>query len=99
MTAYSGTLRMPDDTGLSLGVQIDLSESRLRVSAGDSEIGDWHLDDILVKAEDDGFHLRAEGEEVILRVDRDAEFAVDLGLRNAPPMLRRRMSAILRDYD
>lgn len=99
MTAYSGTLRMPGDAGLSLGVQIDLSESRIRVVAGDSEIGDWHLDDVLVKAEEDGFHLRAEGEEVILRVDRDAQFAVDLGLRNAPPMLRRRMSAIMRDHE
>jgi hypothetical protein len=29
-------------------------------------------------------------------VTDDAHFALDLGLRNAPPILRRRMSALLR---
>ena len=44
----------------------------------------------------DGFHMRAEGEEIILDVTDDARFALDLGLRNAPPLLRHRMSALLR---
>jgi hypothetical protein len=45
----------------------------------------------------DGFHVRAEGEEIVLNIEDDARFALDLGLRNAHPNLRRRMSALLRD--
>lgn len=90
---------MPGEVGPSLGVEIDLSDSHLRVIAGESEIGDWNVGELLIHAEEDGFHVRVEGEELILRVDRDAEFAIDLGLRSAPPVLRRRMSAILREHE
>ena len=44
--------------------------------------------------------LREEGlhaNVLTLDVTDDALFALDLGLRNAPPLLRRRMSALLRD--
>jgi len=99
MTAYSGQLRMPGESGPSLGVEVDLSESRMRVLAGETEIGNWELADVLVNAEEDGFHVRVEGEEIILRVEQDAEFAINLGLRSAPPVLRRRMSAILREHE
>jgi hypothetical protein len=44
----------------------------------------------------DGFHIRAEGEAVVLDVTDDARFAVELGLRNAHPALRQRMAALLR---
>jgi len=99
MTAYSGQLRMPGESGPSLGVEVDLSESRMRVLAGETEIGNWELADVLVNAEEDGFHVRVDGEEIILRVEQDAEFAINLGLRSAPPVLRRRMSAILREHE
>jgi hypothetical protein len=75
---------------------IDLTDDRLRMSAGGSEIGNWAMSEIRVNALPDGFHLRAEGEEVLLDVTEDAQFAVDLGLRTAPPHLRRRMSALMR---
>lgn len=98
MGEYEGKLRVPGDIGPSLGVTVDLSDSRIRVAAGPSEIGDWDLSEVMVNAEEDGFHMRVEGEELILRVEKDAEFAIDLGLRSAPPVLRRRMSAILREH-
>ena len=96
MSTYEGSLRIPGDDGPPLAVTIDLTEERLRVSAGDSEIGDWSKSEIRVNALPDGFHLRAEGEEVLLDITDDAQFAVDLGLRTAPPHLRRRMSALMR---
>ena len=96
MSTYEGSLRIPGDDGPPLAVTIDLTDERLRMRAGASEIGDWPMSEIRVNALPDGFHLRAEGEEVLLDITEDAQFAVDLGLRTAPPHLRRRMSALMR---
>jgi hypothetical protein len=60
-------------------------------------LGQWDLENVRINAELDGFHMRAEGEEVVLDITEDARFAVDIGLRSAPPLLRRKMSAILRE--
>jgi hypothetical protein len=99
MREFDGSLRMPGERGPGLGVVIDLESERLRVSAGGVEIGDWPLDQIRIAAHDDGFHVRAEGDEIILVMPEPqtaAEFAVALGLTSAPPDIRRRMSAIVR---
>jgi hypothetical protein len=77
-------------------VVIDLTDERLTMMSADVEVADWKREEIRVTPATDGFHIRAEGEEIILDVTEDARFALDLGLRNAPPTLRRRMSALLR---
>ncbi|HEX9846983.1 MAG TPA: hypothetical protein VGB33_01060, partial [Acidimicrobiia bacterium] len=65
--------------------------------AGDQQIADWAREEVRVSALPDGFHIRAEGDEVLLDVMKDAEFALELGLRNAHPQLRKKMAALLRD--
>ena len=97
MGHYKGLLRVPGDEGPALDVSIDLDQERFRVTAGGSEIGDWAMEEIRVNALADGFHLRAEGEEVVLAIDEDAQFALDIGLRSAPPHLRRKMAALMRN--
>lgn len=97
MSAYEAWLRISGENEPPLGVEIDLSDDRLAVKAGDIQVGDWARGEIRVSALNDGFHLRAEGEELILDVTDDARFALDLGLRNAHPNLRRRMAALMRD--
>lgn len=97
MSEYDGTLRMPHEPGPGLGVRIDLDDERLRVTAGEVEIGDWSLDELIVAAKEDGFHIRVEGEEVVITTDDDPGFAVDLGIRNAPPLLRRQISERMRE--
>lgn len=97
MSQFEASLRMPGETGPGLGVIIDLSDSTLRLTSNGSEIGSWERHDVRVNALVDGFHLRAEGEEIILDVGEDAHFAVELGITTAPPLLRRRMSALLRE--
>lgn len=97
MASYEAKLRLSGETGPPLGVEIDLTDERLSLRTGDAEVADWSLDEIRVSALVDGFHVRAEGEEIILDVTEDARFALDLGLRNAHPTLRRRMSALLRE--
>lgn len=88
---------MPGDPGPGLDVLIDLNGETIRLRAPSGELGRWSRREVRVNALDDGFHLRAEGEEVILDITDDAAFAVAYGLTNAPPALRRKMSSIMRD--
>jgi hypothetical protein len=99
MSSFEGRLRVEGDAAPDIGVEIDLDGERMKVMAGNVEIADWTLDEIRVAALIDGFHIRAEGEEIILEVDDDGRFAVDLGLKSAHPALRRRMAALLREED
>ena len=96
MSSYEGSLRMVGEDGPGLPVIIDLRDDRLEIKAGDVEIGDWSRDEVRINAAVDGIHVRAEGEEVVLDLARDAEFAIEVGLRQAPPLLRRRMAQLLR---
>jgi hypothetical protein len=96
MSVYDAQLRVGGSNDAPISVVIDLSDDRLSMRAGETEVGDWNRGDVRITALPDGFHLRAEGDEVILDVRDDARFALELGLRNAPPILRRRMGALLR---
>lgn len=96
MGTYDASLRMVGEDGPGLPVVVDLRDDRLEIRAGDVEIGDWSRSEVRINALTDGIHLRAEGEEVILDLTKDAEFAVEVGLRQAPPILRRRMAQLLR---
>jgi hypothetical protein len=99
MTDYAARLRLRGIDDAPIQVLIDLTDDRFTVRSGDIEVADWERDQIKVTPQLDGFHIRAEGEEIILDVTDEAQFALDLGLRNAPPVLRRRMSALLRAPD
>jgi len=99
MSAYDARLRLDGIDEAPIHVVIDLTDERFTMTAGDVEVADWSRQEIRVSPLLDGFHIRAEGEEVILDVTDEARFALDLGLRNAPPLLRRRMSALLRSAD
>jgi hypothetical protein len=99
MTDYAARLRLRGIDDAPIQVLIDLTDDRFTVRSGDIEVADWERDQIKVTPQLDGFHIRAEGEEIILDVTDEAQFALDLGLRNAPPVLRRRMSALLRSPD
>lgn len=94
MVDYAGVLRTPTERDTAIRVVIDLTSERLRLRSGETEIADWSLDDINVNAQSDGFHIKAEGEEIILDLKQDAEFAVALGLKSAPVGLARRMSMV-----
>jgi hypothetical protein len=96
MTVYDAQLRLGGSDEEPIRVMIDLTDERLAMRAGEVEVGDWSREEIRVTALLDGFHVRAEGEEIVLDVTEDARFALELGLRNAPPILRRSMGALLR---
>ncbi len=96
-TQMTGSVRMAGDTARGVMVQIHLAEETLTLAAENGiEIGTWSLDHVGISSKPDGFHLRIEGEEVILTTDDDARFALALGI-NAPTNRLARMMAKLRD--
>lgn len=97
MTAYEAKLRIEGESEPPMPVTLDLTDDRMTMSIGGEEVADWARSEMRISAMPDGFHIRAEGEAIILDVEDDAHFALELGLRNAHPTLRRRMSALMRD--
>ena len=97
MTAYDARLRIEGESEPPMPVVVDLTDDRMTMSIGEEEVADWARSEMRISALPDGFHIRAEGEAIVLDVEEDARFALDLGLRNAHPTLRRKMSALMRD--
>lgn len=96
MTVYDARLKIEGEDSPPLAVLVDLTGDHLTMSIGEEEVADWAREEMRISAMPDGFHIRAEGESIILDVSDDARFAVELGLRNAHPALRQRMAALMR---
>ena len=99
MTIYDAQLQIEGENTQPIPVVVDLTDDRLHMSVGSEEVADWGRADMRIQAMPDGFHIRAEGEAIILDVSEDARFAVELGLKHAHPALRQRMAALLRSDD
>lgn len=97
MAEFGGRLLLLDGAGTQIRVVIDLDDERIAIKAGTKSIGTWPLSEIGVRGEDDGFHLRLEGEEVVISTDDDAAFARLIGLHSASPIMRRRISGSMHE--
>jgi hypothetical protein len=96
MTAYQARLHIEGETNDPTPVMVDLTGERMVMTIGTEEVADWDRNELRISALPDGFHIRAEGEAIILDVEEEARFAVELGLRNAHPALRQKMAALMR---
>ncbi|HUG31799.1 MAG TPA: hypothetical protein VMM14_02810 [Acidimicrobiia bacterium] len=88
-----GNVRMRGDTGPGVGVKVLVESERLRLVAGNELVGDWHVSTIGVTSLQEGFKIKAEGEEFTLRTQDDVAFAEELGVAAASPRLARRLAA------
>lgn len=96
MTAYDARLQIEGEDTTPLAVVVDLTDNRLTMTIGEQEVAAWAREEMRISAMPDGFHIRAEGEAIILDVSDEARFALELGLRNAHPALRQKMAALMR---
>jgi len=80
MTSFDARLRLLGQSGMPLGVEVDLNDGRMMITSDGKEVANWPLDDIRVVVRSDGFHFEAEGEEVILNVTDTRGFASEIGL-------------------
>lgn len=80
MTSFDARLRLLNQPGFPLLVEVDLTGERMVVTTSGRELADWSLDEIEVLSRSDGFHVQAEGEEVVLNVMDGIRFARELGI-------------------
>lgn len=93
MTVFDGRLRLPGQTKLPVGVVVDISNERLKLTTGERVLGDWPLKKVKASAAADGFHLDLDGEAIVLSMLDPASFASELGVsehvHRPSPRLRR----------
>lgn len=88
-----GSVRMRGDAGPGVGVRVLAENRRIRLVSGNELVGDWNIADIGINALQDGFNIKAEGEEFILKTEDDAALAEEIGVSAASPRLARRIAA------
>lgn len=81
MSSYDARLRLVGESGLPLGVEIDLSSERMIVSAAGKPLADWDLENIRIVPTPSGFRIDAEGEAVILNVTDNERFVKEIESR------------------
>ena len=84
---------MRGDDGPGAPVRVNAGDGRLRIDAGEDQIGDWDIHEIGIKAIPEGFSIRAEGEEFVLRSDDEVALADEFHLAAATPRLARKVAA------
>jgi hypothetical protein len=88
-----GNVRMRGDTGPGVAVTVIAGEGRIRIMTGSELVGDWELANLGFHALNQGFAVRAEGEEFVLRTEDDAALADELRLTAVTPRLARQVAA------
>lgn len=84
---------MRGDTGPGVRVAIVADGQRLRLVSGNELVGDWRISDIGIVVLQEGFNVKAEGEEFVLRTEDDVALADEIGVAAASPRLARRIAA------
>lgn len=84
---------MRGDTGPGVRVQVVADGQRLRLVSGHELVGDWQISDIGIVVLQEGFNIKAEGEEFVLRTEDDVALADEIGVAAASPRLARRIAA------
>jgi len=89
-----GTVRMRGDNGPGVSVRVLADEGRLRLLSGNEIVGDWQISEIGINTLQDGFAIKAEGEEFVLRANEDASLAEEFGVVAASPRMARKVAAL-----
>lgn len=88
-----GTIQMSGETGPRYAVRIVVGDRHLSVESDGDFSGEWDTVDLRIKALNEGFAIRANGDEFVLRADDDVGVAEELGVAAATPRLARKMAA------
>lgn len=89
----NGRVFMRGESGSGVPVRIQAEGGRLKISSGEAVLGDWSVGAIGLHAVPDGFAVRAEGEEFLLKADDQVALAEELGMTAVTPRLARMVAA------
>ena len=87
-----GTVQMKSDSGPGVRVDVFVDDGRIRLVSGNELIGEWELVAVGVHVLDDGFSIRADGEEFLLRTEDDVAIAEELGVATSTPRMARKVA-------
>jgi len=88
-----GTVQMRGEPGPGVPVDVHAEGTFLRLQSGTDAIGEWDIRSIGIQSLNDGFAIRAEGEEFILKTDDDVGIAQEIGIAAASLRLARKVAA------
>ncbi|HEY6627610.1 MAG TPA: hypothetical protein VI193_01340, partial [Acidimicrobiia bacterium] len=88
-----GVVHMKGDSTQSIAVEVFTDGDTFRLSSAGEVIGEWSVDGMGIQALQEGFSIRAEGEDLILKTDNDVALSEELGLMTSSPRLARKMAA------
>ena len=88
-----GTVQMKSDGGPGVRVDVFVDDDRIRLVSGNELIGEWELEGLGVHILNDGFSIRVEGEEFVLRTEDDGAIAEVLGIVTSTPRMARKVAA------
>jgi hypothetical protein len=77
MGTFSASLRTVGDV-TALPATIEISEGRLTISAGSSEIGSWSLDEVSLQEIPTGYRMIAEGDQILIELKDVPSFSAAL---------------------
>lgn len=89
MGTFTASLRAIGDVR-ALPATVELSDGRLSIVAGSTEIGSWALSDIHLEEIPTGYRLAAEGEQILIELKDLDGFAAELASRNKKARLGRK---------
>jgi hypothetical protein len=84
---------MKGDSTQTIAVEVFTDGDTFRLSSAGEVIGEWPVDGMGIQALQEGFSIRAEGEDLILKTDNDVALSEELGLMTSSPRLARKMAA------
>jgi hypothetical protein len=93
MSVFNGRLHVPGVVDRPMHVKLDLTGESITITAEEGVIGSWRRDEVHLSGLDYGFGIEIAGVPGELVTSDDGAFAIEIGLRSAPPRLRRLMLA------
>ncbi|HEX2420099.1 MAG TPA: hypothetical protein VHL55_00740, partial [Acidimicrobiia bacterium] len=92
-TDLTGTVRMAGETQTGIRVEIHLDKETMSLVSPYGVLGSWPLSRMGIASRVDGFHLKVEGEELVLSTNDDVAFALAVGIRSTTsPRLNRQLA-------
>ncbi len=92
MHDFYGTVRLLNEPDAAIDAKVTLDLNRVSIRAGDADIGSWPHADVDVKKVRDELHLVADGETLVLKLNK-GDFLLDLlGVSDTPVPSRKRRS-------
>ena len=77
MHDFHGTVHLASEPDAALEAKVTVDLNRVLIRSGDHEIGSWPHHDVSISKVDDVVHMVADGETLVLELDK-ADFLLDL---------------------